>query len=230
LHSITLTADPRTHKPLHSPPASSPVVPEIIFNVSHQAGLVVLIAVPSTPPTSPSPSSLITAVGIDVVNTSERNDAALITTQHSGDFTAWVEDYKEVFSEHEMADLRERWAGDLKMQLRHFYARWALKEAYLKAMGEALLASWVREVEFRMVRVPKEVEGKQGEWGETVRDVQVWRGKEMVEGVEVELRARGKEWIIAVVVIGGGDRAEEGKGVLEGVEFEDVDVDAIGVA
>jgi len=39
-------------------------------------------------------------------------------------------------------------------KLRNFYAHWCLKEAYIKMTGEALLAPWLRDLEFRNVRPP----------------------------------------------------------------------------
>jgi 4'-phosphopantetheinyl transferase len=55
-------------------------------------------------------------------------------------------DNSSVFSEHE--------AKMIKLKLRRFYAYWGLKEAYIKMVGEGLLASWLRELEFLDVHAP----------------------------------------------------------------------------
>ncbi|KAK5219058.1 hypothetical protein LTR99_006560 [Exophiala xenobiotica] len=42
----------------------------------------------------------------------------------------------------------------IEQKLRRFYAYWGLKEAYIKMVGEGLLASWLRELEFLDVVPP----------------------------------------------------------------------------
>lgn len=42
----------------------------------------------------------------------------------------------------------------IAMKLRRFYTYWSLKEAYIKMVGEGLLASWLRELEFLDVVAP----------------------------------------------------------------------------
>jgi hypothetical protein len=51
-----------------------------------------------------------------------------------------------IFGQHE--------AKIIQMKLRRFYAYWSLKEAYIKMVGEGLLASWLRELEFLDVHAP----------------------------------------------------------------------------
>jgi len=41
-------------------------------------------------------------------------------------------------------------------KLRRFYTFWCYKEAYIKLDGEALLAEWIKECEFRGVKAPKQ--------------------------------------------------------------------------
>ncbi len=43
----------------------------------------------------------------------------------------------------------------IEAKLRRFYTFWALKEAYVKMTGDALLADWLRVLEFRKVRAPR---------------------------------------------------------------------------
>lgn len=45
-------------------------------------------------------------------------------------------------------------ANLILLKLRRFYAYWSLKEAYIKMVGEGLLASWLRELEFLDVVAP----------------------------------------------------------------------------
>ncbi|EXJ54492.1 hypothetical protein A1O7_09832 [Cladophialophora yegresii CBS 114405] len=49
---------------------------------------------------------------------------------------------------------REHEAKMVSLKLRRFYAYWGLKEAYIKMVGEGLLASWLRELEFLDVHAP----------------------------------------------------------------------------
>lgn len=49
---------------------------------------------------------------------------------------------------------RENEATLMQLKLRRFYAYWALKEAYIKMVGEGLLASWLKELEFLNVVAP----------------------------------------------------------------------------
>ncbi|KAK5050543.1 hypothetical protein LTR84_003824 [Exophiala bonariae] len=49
---------------------------------------------------------------------------------------------------------RENEARITQLKLRRFYAYWALKEAYIKMVGEGLLADWLKELEFLDVVAP----------------------------------------------------------------------------
>lgn len=88
-------------------------------------------------------------------------------------------------------------------KLRRFYAFWALREAYVKMTGEALLASWLKDLEFKNVRAPVaktcEEPGKAFslQCGEVVRDVEIWFKNKRVTDVKVELRAIGNDYMIA---------------------------------
>ncbi|EXJ90767.1 hypothetical protein A1O1_03871 [Capronia coronata CBS 617.96] len=52
--------------------------------------------------------------------------------------------------------LQDRDARLINLKLRRFYAYWSLKEAYIKMVGEGLLADWLRELEFLNVVAPPE--------------------------------------------------------------------------
>ncbi|GAM85836.1 hypothetical protein ANO11243_038440 [Dothideomycetidae sp. 11243] len=91
-------------------------------------------------------------------------------------------------------------------KLRRFYAFFAYKEAYIKLAGEALLAPWLRELEFQNVRSPKPgVSPKcsgNGVWGERVDDVKVLLHKKKVEDVKMDLRAYDEGFMIASAIQG----------------------------
>ena len=62
-------------------------------------------------------------------------------------------------------------------KLRRFYVSWCYKEAYIKLTGEALLAPWLKNLEFHNVRSPQPGVvprcSVHGVWGEKVDDVEV---------------------------------------------------------
>lgn len=63
-------------------------------------------------------------------------------------------------------------------KLRRFYTFWCYKEAYIKLDGEALLAQWIPQLEFKQVRAPRPGAparcSTHGTWGERVSDAEVW--------------------------------------------------------
>ena len=84
-------------------------------------------------------------------------------------------------------------------KLVRFYAYWCLKEAYIKLEGEALLAPWLREIEFRNVKCPDPPSGVQM-WGERVHTIEVWRAGKRVEGVRMELQAFQENYMIGTAI------------------------------
>ena len=96
----------------------------------------------------------------------------------------------------------------LKARLRRFYTFWSLKEAYIKMTGEALMAKWLRELEFRNVRVSQTSEQLQstGLWGGIVSDVEVWLRNVKEDETCMEIQAFREDYIISTAV--EGDRAE----------------------
>ncbi|KAF2087104.1 hypothetical protein K490DRAFT_65969 [Saccharata proteae CBS 121410] len=109
-------------------------------------------------------------------------------------------------------------------KLRRFYAFWAYKEAYIKLTGEAMLASWLRDLEFRNVRAPGPGTVARcstlGVWGEKVRDAEVWLRGERVSDVRIELQSFEEDYMIAVAVRGA-------EGVVPEMESVDVERDVI---
>ncbi|KAL2397688.1 hypothetical protein ABEF93_003323 [Exophiala dermatitidis] len=56
----------------------------------------------------------------------------------------------------------------IHLKLRRFYAYWALKEAYIKMVGEGLLASWLQKLEFMNVVAPPSPTGMpRRSWNQT---------------------------------------------------------------
>ena len=248
------------------------------FNVSHQAGLVAVIACPKR-----KDDHLPMEVGIDIVCVHERDESVSIDRQG---FDGWVRIHEEVFSATELDDMtyhlpslrlddgrvlsaqtlgeaarcctrnitlsvtvpgrqarhdqrnvmsEEEEEGQevvlissnniIEAKLRRFYTFWALKEAYVKLTGEALLAPWLKQVEFRNVRSPmpsvhlplssasgtlplgskgdarNEKERRvHGDWGEVVQDVQIWKDDHRLVDVYLELQAFEKNYIIASAI------------------------------
>ncbi|KOS21175.1 L-aminoadipate-semialdehyde dehydrogenase-phosphopantetheinyl transferase [Escovopsis weberi] len=140
----------------------------LLFNVSHQAGVVVLLAALR----APAPRA---ALGIDIVCPPERRARDLRTIRGEG-WAHFVGMHEDVFAASEARRLRGLRAGpahaehaehakepegtkDLKYyegseeseraRLEHFYALWCLREAWVKMTGEALLAPWLGELEMR---------------------------------------------------------------------------------
>ncbi|OBT61277.1 hypothetical protein VE03_09373 [Pseudogymnoascus sp. 23342-1-I1] len=214
------------------------------FNVSHQAGLVPLIA-------CPSPA---VEVGIDVVCVNERSDNA--TIRKDGLF-AWIDMHAEVFSRQEIhymkydtenlslpmqidiggkakdaianCQRRDELASystssgvlqelDTDMiidaKLRRFYAFWCLREAYVKMTGEALLAPWLQDLEFRKFKVPaanKEAALDDSDLllGEITTEFEIYFKGKHVENVTIELRALGHNYMVGTAV-----RNKDGKVTL----------------
>lgn len=87
-------------------------------------------------------------------------------------------------------------------KLRRFYTYWCYKEAYIKLDGEALLATWIPELEFRQVRAPRPGSSPQsstlGAWGERVGDAEVWFRHARMDDCRVEIQAFEDNFMIAV--------------------------------
>ncbi|EXJ82692.1 hypothetical protein A1O3_06506 [Capronia epimyces CBS 606.96] len=119
-------------------------------------------------------------LGVDIACTNEdKRTPQDITSQAK--FDEWVDIFAEMFSDRERWNMRhapihvpvveheegDYWDSDsssadtangeatlVSLKLRRFYAYWALKEAYIKMVGEGLLANWLRELEFLNVVAP----------------------------------------------------------------------------
>ncbi|KAF7547758.1 hypothetical protein G7Z17_g7500 [Cylindrodendrum hubeiense] len=195
--------DKRTKPVFLLPDGSQP----LIFNVSHQAGLVVLIAVHHPPPG--------VAVGVDVVCPLERRGRDHQTLASEG-WPHYVDVHADVLSLNEVAALKGITPGSAAAErdraLRHFYTVWCLREAYVKMTGDALLASWLGELEMRGFAPPEEMRGPQ----------EVWFKGQRVEDVDVKLTSLLDDYMISTVVRrgDGGEQVEVG-------EFTNLDIDQV---
>ncbi|KAH8729594.1 hypothetical protein BGZ61DRAFT_446662 [Ilyonectria robusta] len=195
--------DERTKPVFLMPDGSQP----LLFNVSHQAGLVVLIAVHHPPPG--------VAVGIDVVCPHERRGRDHQTLGSEG-WPHYVDVHAEVLSLHEVAALKRIRPGstlaDRDRALRYFYAVWCLREAYVKMTGDALLASWLGELEMRGFAPPEEMRAPQ----------EVWFQGQRVENVEVKLTPLLEDYMVSTAV-----RHGDGGEHIEAGEFTNLDIDQV---
>ncbi|KAG8625184.1 hypothetical protein KVT40_006935 [Elsinoe batatas] len=94
-------------------------------------------------------------------------------------------------------------------KLRRFYAFFAYKEAYIKLAGEALLAGWLKELEFRGVRSPRSGTparcATEGMWGGREEGVEVWLKGERARDTQMDLRAYDEGFMIASAIKGDAD-------------------------
>ncbi|PWY70478.1 4'-phosphopantetheinyl transferase [Aspergillus heteromorphus CBS 117.55] len=171
----------------------------------------------STSPSPPTPILTTPQLGIDITCTNERHGTRGPEPRTRTSFESYISIFTEVFSAtelHEISSLTHptrKWAltsaAGVEYSYRVFFTYWALKEAYIKMTGEALLAPWLRELEFSDVVAPDVGEGP-------YRGTRVWlRGTE-VEGVRVEVVAFEGDYLVATAARGGGvgEQAVDGEG------------------
>lgn len=187
----------RNRKPCFKP--STPEGKTLEFNVSHHGTLVALVGC----------SGEDVRLGVDIVRMNWDKDYASVLKEG---FQSWARTYESVFSDREVQDIAHYEApkhddiqDTIRAKLRHFYAHWCLKEAYVKMTGEALLAPWLKDVEFRNVQVPLPLPtspavDKTPEvnlWGQTCKDVEIWAHGNRVTDVQLEIQAFRDDYMIA---------------------------------
>lgn len=205
---IKLTRDAHK-KPIYRDAATGKL--PIAFNVSHQAGIVALVAVHGYDRGQVD-------VGVDVVCTSERRGRDLQSVEKQG-WLSFVDVYADVFARSEVNYLKyqilstvpgaPRGPGTTQEQiadfkLRCFYTIWCLREAYVKMTAEALVADWLGALEFRNFVPPAPTPGfdvPADEHGlQVVREHEIhFRGRR-VDDANVCLRALGPDYIFATAV------------------------------
>lgn len=94
----------------------------------------------------------------------------------------------------------------IEAKLRRFYTYFCYKEAFIKLSGEALLAPWIKCLEFFGVRSPKPgVQARcstHGTWGEEVEDVEVHLHKKEVSDVKMKIQAFEEDFMISTAMQG----------------------------
>ncbi|MCJ1377617.1 hypothetical protein MMC17_000712 [Xylographa soralifera] len=189
---------------------------EVEFNVSHHGNMVVLVADSGLK----NGLNRVRRVGIDVVKINVPKDT--LAVRREGSWEKWVRIFADVMPEEEVRRIVDgenaegRGQQSLEGRLRRFYTYWGLREAYVKMSGEALVAPWLKELEFRNVNAP--CKGKENTRSDTIRSVEVWVGGKKIENVGVELQALGEDYIVATIV----ERVLRGEefAAFENVDFE----------
>lgn len=94
----------------------------------------------------------------------------------------------------------------LEAKLRRFYTFFCYKEAYIKLAGEALLAPWLKQLEFHNVKSPKAGTvarcSTHGTWGERIDDVEILMRGNKVENVKMVIQAFEENFMFATAVQG----------------------------
>jgi 4'-phosphopantetheinyl transferase len=147
------------------------------FNVTHQNGMVALLGC-KTPvaqnqdyfspmggesihfPATPGHTAQQVRLGVDLACTHEdgRTPKDVIS---QAKLDEWVDIFGEMFSEQSRDEIKQAHIPGatgievFEKRLRRFYAYWSLKEAFIKMVGEGLLADWLVELEFDNVQAPE---------------------------------------------------------------------------
>jgi 4'-phosphopantetheinyl transferase len=185
----------------------------VVFNVSHQAGLVVLVAAYGGD--DPGGMNGI-QVGIDVVSPTERRtrDLQMIADADAASpASGWphfVDVHSDVLARSEVSYLEALATHDNDgcnddERLRAFYALWCLREAYVKMTGEALLAKWLGDLEFKEFQVPKAPGPDKGKGslhqGDMVTEHDIrFRGSAVGDKANVCLRSVGTDYMVCTAV------------------------------
>ncbi|KAF2842932.1 4'-phosphopantetheinyl transferase [Patellaria atrata CBS 101060] len=246
--------DPVHGKPCYLPEDGSES--PIEFNVSHQAGIVVLVGCERSE----------AELGVDIVCVNERDDYRIIDSEG---LNGWVNMFEQFFSPEEVWDMsynvdtfqlldgvditpdelgrhdrcctrgreltvdlkngqQRTFNSDLLIdaKLRRFYTFYCHKEAYIKLTGEAMLADWLQELEFRNVRSPKPGTvarcSTHGRWGEKANDVEVWLHGRRVEDVKMEIQAFEEDFMISIAARPASKFEGEDMPTFQNISVEDI--------
>lgn len=212
-------------KPIYTDPATG--ASPLDFNVSHQAGMVALVAGKGA-----------IDIGCDVVCVSERAVRDHKVVDGEG-WATYVSMHSDVFAPGEAAYLQGPGILALRpdatsardqtaFKLRCFYTLWCLREAYIKMTGDALLAPWLKVLEFRNFKPPQpqtEMGTGRDDGGDVVRVGDIWFEGEKVEDANVCLRSLGPDYMTCTAL-----RTPEQEEVGLGIElgpYEMVELDEI---
>ncbi|POS73298.1 phosphopantetheinyl transferase [Diaporthe helianthi] len=187
------------------------------FNVTHQAGLVALVASYGHEGEGEGEVEGIDVdVGVDIVCVSERRDRDHAAIGREG-WPSFVDMHADVFAPSEAnylkyqvlsanpgllpAGARAEQVTDAK--LRFFYTLWCLREAYVKMTGEALLAPWLKVLEFRNFKPPQPTASFQSsndDGSDVVDEHDIWFKGGRVEDANVCLRSLGPDYMTCTAV------------------------------
>ena len=230
----------RTAMPENRPYYKSATDTQVEFNVTHQAGLTALAGTIEPDHEQLQRNSIASGlpprprVGIDLTCVNE-NRRRVVSTMR--EYLDHVSIFSEVFSDREIetmknpgAALRQAQAIGLasafsgphteemvvRFGMRLFYSYWGLKEAYLKMTGDALLAPWLRTLEFSNVippdpveplnaptpytpsQDPKYIPQSSKNWGPPFEGVRVSKAGQVLDDVRLQLVSFESDYIVAV--------------------------------
>jgi 4'-phosphopantetheinyl transferase len=184
------------------------------------------------PTSTPLPS--IPQVGIDITCVNERRN--IPNTRQALD--EYVDIFAEVFTQRELETIKSLHGlpsntGNDENSLvaygfRLFYTYWALKEAYIKMTGEALLAPWLKELVFTDVLAPEPAGRDLQTWSKPYTGVKTWLYGREVEDVRIEVVAFEKDYLIATAARGGGigsGGGRDGEDPWQRLEMIDIEKD-----
>ncbi|KAL1882034.1 hypothetical protein VTK73DRAFT_2748 [Phialemonium thermophilum] len=223
---VKISKDERTQKPIFRDPSCGQC--SIGFNVSHQAGLVALSAVcgraerDSKDQTRGGAGSgrgdgQAADVGVDIVCTSERRVRDHQMVREEG-WPAFVDMHADVLADSEASYLKYQILSAvpglphsasqdeiLDFKLRCFYTLWCLREAYLKMTGDALVADWVRGLEFRRFMPPAptmslDVPAEEGPTGQVISRHNIFVEGQPVTNVNMSLQGLGPDYIVCTAI------------------------------
>jgi 4'-phosphopantetheinyl transferase len=99
-------------------------------------------------------------------------------------------------------------------KLRRFYTYFCAKEAYIKLVGEGLLAEWIKECECRNIRVPRPSDNTS--WGEKIQsrgmsterilqqeendELHIWLHGKVIKNVRIEMQAFEQDFVITTMM------------------------------
>lgn len=156
----------------------------LLFNVSHQAGLVALFAVHR-----PTPGL---SIGVDVACPSERRTRDHEYIKKDG-WPRYVDMHESVLSPSEVRRLKQLPFHDMDRKLAYFYTLWCFREAYVKMTGEALMAKWLAQLEFRYFAPPGETPPEGG-------DLEIWFQGEQLKDVDVRMEWFSNDYTVCTAV------------------------------
>ena len=197
---------------------------------------------PNPDPSPTGQTSCTHQIGIDITCTDERERRnADSVPKREAELHDFIDVFQEVFSAREIADMKRpihvsqtgvgvgqdnALTRSIRARLRRFYTYWALKEAYIKMTGEALLAPWLRDLEFLDVIAPEPPKGGENGFGEPYKGTRIlMHGKEVTD-VRMEVVALGNGYLIATAARGKGvGKRKDGDEVDLWEPFREIDIE-----